>query len=285
MRKLVSAASAALLLFALSPAIPAEARDQPAIDIRPGDSITKTYPAFLAARPPGPVFVNQTGNPPACRGSSTNFCDAISINIKLPNGYNRLYFIDLSLSYDRSQGNNVALFRWNSNDPDDSSPADKNTNDESPKIMNVQEPLGVVRFSIINYSGTSKGYTLKLAWREPPDDPVNLGPGPGGSKSSASGNFTPPSSATKSNVTPSFNFEDFESSDTGRPKPTPRTVLAPGPDGELMELSLPAVSRGNRVPAKPAGLDPVVAIVVGVLMFAGAIVGFFAIRARRRAAA
>lgn len=304
LRKLsVVAIATGLLGF---PALSATAADRGDVNIGEGQIFDFKQPAFTTTRPPT-VLLAQT-KPAACRGQrpdpekypaddqpliqgATTYCDGYHIVVKPPPpGFRDVYGIEMTLDYVRgtTSPNDVYMFAWPDDSPTYGAPiawADGRPDDDYgaaqdpvraarvPKIILLAEPLEFW-LTVVNIRGQSTGYSLRFKWVE-----IDLGDLPEivRTKFTPSSGFSTPSSGT--NLTPFL-------SDDGAFLPTSKTrkVLQPGPDGQLREVSLPVLTRGDRSPGKKGGLDPLVAGVAAALLASGAGLSFFAIRARRKAA-
>ena len=212
-----------------------------------------------------------TFRPPTCR--TVTYCDAIEFEIDYPSNYLREVFfgVTIELTWDNPyhesknpSGNDVDLFLWG----DDGeaaggpgskcgSPLDPECDNIHPEVITVIEPPNTVDkvktpegeeedpnpaaifLTIVNHRGVNTGYTLKADWFT-----FDLPPPP---------RFTPPDRATSREEAPKlqiegpFPFEVTEGPDERTPRPTPRKILVPGPDGELHEVELPAYAAGQRL--------------------------------------
>lgn len=272
LRILFAAALVALLLPTAT-----SARNQGELAVTADSQTIKTFPAFTAAKPPpASAVVLQTITPSACTSTSSTYCDRIDLNINVPSGYSERYKIHFKLSWDDSGGNSMGLNLWNSASEDEQSPVQAdNTVGVQPKTISRLEPTGTMFFTVVNITGSNRGYTTTATWETVPFAGPLLTPSPvpagGGSTK-----FTPPTAA------PVTEIEDPLFGGFDRPDPTPRVVLVPGEDGQLRAITVRPVKTGNREPKKEPPVDPIVAAVAGVLLLSGAVVGGIAIRNRRR---
>lgn len=272
---LVAALTAVFAFFASQP--PVIARSIGTHKVGPNRSdIIIDAPAILAAKPPPQtVVVYETVTPAACAngGSSTTFCDMIHIEVDLPGTYEESYKLNIELSWDGSGGNNLGLARWRSNESDDTRPQeDSFSQGVNPKTMSVTtEPLEMY-FTVVNLSGTNRGYKLRVTFEEIPFETLDI---PEFGTPRPRTTFKAPTPKPKSTPT-------VITITRPTPVPTPRIIDGPGEDSDDRTISLSTVKDGDREPPKESAFDPVVAMVTTVLLLSGGVVGALAIRNRRR---
>ncbi|HVL82222.1 MAG TPA: hypothetical protein VM840_11605 [Actinomycetota bacterium] len=282
MRKFLSCVVGGLMLAALLPSA-ATAADRGRIAVARGEQIEKSFPAIPAAQPQRVVVVTSAITAASCK--SANNCDTIVVDISVPPGFRNVHFVNVELLWDGSTGNMLYMYQWNSDKPEEAEAnrqAKTSRNDtQNPKNILLDQPEGEYYFTVVNMGGgTNTGYKLRLTWIESADQIVDLS---GYNRPRPGENITPMSQGTRPSVptrpTSSFDFGDDYVDDA--PVKRARTVLVPGPDGQLVAMEMPVIARGNRTPPVTRRFDPVVATMVGVLLFMGALVAFFAIRSRR----
>lgn len=271
---------------------PAHAVDRGSIVAAPDPAVSvKAFPPIPGVKPSAPVTAFAQVRAPGCREFNGSYCDAIELKFDVPAGYRDIYSVRISLDYNPgTTNNNVQLWVW----PDGENPTSgapfsgcgsaagesANNTTPRPKGCTLGEPADPVWITVVNTSGVNSGYTIKTEWIK-----IDTGVGQYAAPKSSSKTspFSPSTSKSSTGVSPSFRSN--AASDALSVKPTPRTVLRPGDDGELRELTLPVLENGVRgVRDDSRRFDPVTGIVVGILLAAGSVAGFFAIRRRRASA-
>lgn len=274
-----------LLLGALivSSATSASAVDRGVIDISPTSaSVTKTYPAIPGVRP-NACQVNCTmpyaqTQSPGCKAHNGAYCDAIQLNINKPDGYgDDLYQVVVTLTWVKGvTDNKMNLFVFAEEDPVLGPSLVDNRTEDNPKRVKIFAPdKGTLFMTIVNERGVNSGYKLNVLWEQTPI-PEFIAP-PRKSFGSTTGQSV--AAARLAAVSPAF--EAPQADGLARTPSRGRTALVPGPDGELVEMSLPIVARGNRTAGAASGIDLVTGLVVGTLLFAGAAFAVVMVRRRR----
>lgn len=260
----------------------------------------------FTATPIAGIYPNQAGGtnpfaafrPPTCR--TVTYCDSMQFEVSVPPEYARevLYGVTLTLEWenprteDNPTGNDLDLFIWGDDGPAAGGPATKcgspstpECDEIYPEVYAMTEPPDTTAedadpaayfITVVNHSGVNTGYTLSIDWftfelEAPPS-------------------FVPPKRGVTGQGGPTvqgpFTFDVSKPTDLDRtPKPTPRVILVPGPDGELHEVELPILATGQRLPTSAERNDTamwIVAAAVGAVVFG--ILAFVLIRRSRRAA-
>lgn len=283
MRKLVCCVVGGLMLATLFPGT-ATAADQGTLPVRVRETVAKTFPRIPSAVTQRVVTPGNSVNANTCK--TANYCDTVRIDALIPPSYRKSYVVRMTVSWDESGGsNNLAVYGWKTEDADDGTSKSQRTETMNPKVIELQQPEGEQIFTIVNWQGTNTGYKIELSWIESDEDFVDLSvyqrPKIDSGPTVSTGTTNRPSFGSRTDYMPEM---DMDMMDRGRPKGE-RTVLVPGPDGELIAMEVPVLARGNRTPPIQRRFDPFVASMVGFLLLSGAVVGGFAIRAKRRAEA
>ncbi len=248
------------------------------------------YPGALLPAEPFAIF-----RPTACR--TFTYCDAFELDVDYPSSFRReLFAVSVTLTWDNPRtaenitGNDLDLFLFvGIDDPatgapasDCQSPGEDNCDNLTSETIAVSEPdntssdeVEPLRFTVVSEAGLNTGYKIRVKWYT-----FELPPQP---------KFERPDIQTSTQdpiVTGPFDFEVTESSSGDNPSATPRTILVPGPDGELRDIELPFYAAGNRVESSSdSGLSPwITAGIAGGLVLAGSI-WLLIVRSRQRDAA
>lgn len=278
---LASVVSATLTVIAA----PAHALEQPAMSISSEHRLEERDFPPIAGNDPGPVLATVED----CKISPT--CDTIPVNIDIPPKY--LYRLTISLSwvspmagdtsatdmdmyfYDGhyriqyeetgemqkdAQGNPV--YAW---DYDEAGSAATSANPEVGKVAGIDRtsPTHIFYIVINNFAGPNSGYHIKIEFI-----PIIL----------------PPRRSPATRVRPSFTTNNTKTESAAKASPTPSPKLSPvkvpGADGPLVNLPLTIVKDASRGPTKSSS-GGLVAGVIGLLILALGLGGFFFIRFRR----
>lgn len=272
---------------------PAHAADRGVIVAAPDPAVSvKSFPRIPASKPDAPVTAFAQVRAPGCRDFNGSYCDAIELKFAIPEGYRDIYSVRISLDYEPGTTNNsMQLWVWPDGEnatsgapfPGCGSKAGESADTKAPRPKNctLGEPADAVWITVVNVSGINNGYTIKTQWIKHDIDVSQFTRSSKPSIATSSG--TSSASKSGSSVSPSFDGTSGSAATTGLdPKSTPRKVLRPGEDGQLKELTLPVLDNGVRSARNNSNhFDPVTAMVVGILLLAGSVVGFIAIRRRR----
>ncbi|HVL82224.1 MAG TPA: hypothetical protein VM840_11615, partial [Actinomycetota bacterium] len=217
-------------------------------------------------------------------GASASWCDAIEVHAPFPADYRdrTAWMIEIVLRWTPgTANNNMWLWVWAYNEETETwgelgqdraafSPA----NNYRPRRVVLGDPDPNFVITVQNAERVNSGYTLELIWHEIAIDLSAFSrPQVGGP---AFGPVTP--SNPQRPV-----FADGRDLDLApvAPVAAPKTNLVPGPDGEVQQLTLPTIARGDRAAPARRSFDPVVALVVAALLGSGAVLAFVAIRRRQ----
>lgn len=243
-----------------------------------------------------PVQAYGEFRPPVCR--TVTHCDAVEFEVDYPKDYIRDVFFGITVTltwdnpYDAKKnptGNDLDLFLWGDEEPSGPGPAsrcaapdDAPCENIMPEVIGITEPPNTtaedaepraIFLTIVNHHGVNTGYTLNIDWYI-----FDLPPPPA---------FEPPERTTsfRESVQGPFDFKVTESREgVATPKPTPRKILVPGPDGKLHEVELPIYAAGQRLGGTAERSNTTSWIVAGVVaaLAVGALI-FYLVRLDRRA--
>lgn len=230
--------------------------DQERIE-REFEPLVGTYPVAVnpAASDPYGTF-----RPTACR--TVTYCDTIALDVEYAERFLREVFfgVEVTLTWDNPRtestpgGNDLDLFLWFDDDPLMGAPSSDCDNPNDPACntleKEVAEAIGPrdttpgppLLLTVVNHTGINDGYTIAVEWftfeLDFGDYPEFAPGGQEGTESNSAPEETVAGPGTPGPPEP--------------PSPTPddeRTVLIPGPDGELVERPLPVLASGR-------GLEP-----------------------------
>ena len=287
---------AAIGLIVLLPASPSPALDQgnlgtigPDNDVIEQDFLPPTgiYPGTVLPAEPFAIF-----RPTACR--TFTYCDAFELDVDYPSSFRRkLFAVSVTLTWDNARteeniaGSDLDMFLFiGTDDPASGAPAsecqtprDDACDNLTSETIVISEPdntspedVEPFRFTVVSEAGINTGYKITARWYT-----FELPPQP---------RFERPDIQTSTQdpiVTGPFDFDVTESTAGDDPSATPRTIIVPGPDGELRDIELPFYAAGNRVESSSdAGLSPwITAAIAGALVLAGSI-WLLIVRSRQR---
>lgn len=249
--------------------------------------LTGVYPGTVLPAEPFAIF-----RPTACR--SFTYCDAFELDVDYPSSFLReLFAVSVTLTWGNPRteenvtGNDLDLFLFiDDDDPVSGPPASEcqtpredvcdNLTSETIVISEPDntspEDVEPFRFTVVSEAGINTGYKISARWFT-----YELPPQP---------RFERPDIQTSTQdpiVTGPFDFDVTESTTGDDPSATPRTIIVPGPDGELRDIELPFYAAGNRVESSAdGGLSPwITAAIAGALVLAGSI-WLLVVRSRQR---
>ncbi|HVE91915.1 MAG TPA: hypothetical protein VNE62_06415 [Actinomycetota bacterium] len=261
-------------------AVPAVAEDRGTIALPAEQSVTQTFPAITSPAPPS-ILWGQLG-PTACRDPVyAKSCDVVFVKPAMPEGYEHVFIVDVVLTWKKTTSNNLLdLYLWTEDEGELSGPPSA-SDDSVADVKRVEfgEPVDGFWLTVVNFRGVNAGYTLEINWRR-----FDLGSVPQAPPEPDLNASTDIPSAPSSLPRAGDTFGDDDSSfDPGfGPKEQVRTrkVLIPGPDGELRQVALPVLARGDRAPTGSGGIDPFAATLVLIGLLGASASVFFVIRRR-----
>jgi len=301
MRRATFVTILAAALAGLAGGTPANALDRGDLLISPEvRAVTKSYPQIAGIRPGGTACPPVCSRPyaqtqaPGCRAHNGAYCDAINLKIEKPAELVDLYEVHITLSWKKTTDNSLMHLyvftpRHGEEEAEDyalgPSLVDNRTAD-NPKSVRIGAPdSGTLALTIVNEAGVNDGYTLTVRWVEVdlgPDYDLGLGDFAGDNS------FTPSAAAPRTDaIGDGSGFSDGlgyteDATPAGRGRTT--KALIPGPDGQLQEVALPVVARGDRGPALPGGPSSGLVFLMTLLLVSTGAIGFFVVRARRQRA-
>lgn len=273
----------------------AQTRDEIVVLGAKNPVVEKTYPPLLG-KPPRQGTANI--NPLLCKRDDYNFCDMIKLTMD-PQGKYELYSVRVSLSWppplrakdtqghDNLDGNDMTIGVWEP-DPDEVDPTydgktrgawtgdNKYTHPEV-VFVGTDSPDPKEFYLIVNNSSNepagaiNKGYTIRAEFAE-----TDLGAIPG-RRPGNTFSWTPPPVNVKPSSKPTV--------DLGAPAPTETIkVKVPGPDGDLVEMTVPIFIKSASKGPEKNGSSPVIPILIGAVLVGGAAFLYLFVWRRRRAA-
>lgn len=259
-------------------------------------SQTRTFPALTGTTPNEGTSIT---NHESCGRPATTFCDIVQVDID-PQGKYDLYHVLVTLTWPNAKTNtnsagndlNVSVWQPEPTDPQQRRIKSTSGGNQHPETLDFAEASdpdpSTYHLVTINRQGVNQGYTIKVEIVKDelpelpalPDDDSKPAPISQPSSGGSSGSISPSTAGGDP-------FSDLDlggAGGRGGPRATPRKVLVPGPDGTLIEQTLPVLARRTRTGSKDGGLNPILFGVVGVLVAANVAGGFYLVRRRRLAA-